>query len=424
MPDAARGLGLLPIFLAALLLGPAAPGCSRGPSSGVDVPIGAPAAPENQPAAAPAPPPSGPAWRPGYERPRIIDVHTHLSALVPKRIQQVMRDNRIEWMVNLSGGSPGRGMAESKALADSVGGILNFFNPDWRLRGREDFGALMAYALELAVRKADFRGLKISKALGLYLTDTEGKRIPVDWPMLDPLWAKAGELGIPVAIHTSDPKAFWAPVDTHNERYEELSLHPSWSFYGDQWPSREQLLAERDRVLERHRETTFICVHFGNNPEDLDYVERLLERHPNVVLDTSARLGEIGRHPRDRVRALFIKYADRILFGTDLGLSQGHIMLGSSGAEEPTMADVKPFYDAHWRFFEGSERGIAHPTPVQGRWTIDAIELPDDVLYKLYRGNAERLLRLKDRPSSPQTPPAAHPEARPPGVGTPPPAQP
>lgn len=393
------------VFLAFVVASIAAVSCSRGPSSGVDVPTTPVVAPEKQLSASEEAPPGtstvGPSWRPGFERPRIIDVHAHLSALVPERIEAVMRDNDIEWIVNLSGGSPGRGMEESKALADAIPGVINFFNPDWRFRAREDFGQLMGYALEQAVTKAGFRGLKISKALGLYLRDIDGKRIPVDWAGLDPMWAKAGELGIPVAIHTADPKAFWSPVDEHNERHLELSLHPSWSFHGDEWPSREQLLAERDRVLERHRGTTFICVHFGNNPEDLSYVETLLARHPNVVLDTSARLAEIGRHPVARVHALFVKYADRILFGTDLGLGRGHIMLGSSGAEEPTMADVKPFYDAHWRFFEGQERAISHPTPVQGQWTIDAVGLPEAVLYKLYRGNAERLLKLTPPPSVP-----------------------
>jgi predicted TIM-barrel fold metal-dependent hydrolase len=305
-----------------------------------------------------------------------------------------MADNGIDVLVNLSGGSLRRGAKESLELQQVESRIVHFFNPDWRLRGHPEFGDLMAKSLEFAVQKLDFKGLKISKALGLYLTDAAGERLPVDTPILDPLWAMAGKLGVPVAIHTGDPKAFWEPLTPENERYAELVIHPRWSFASPEHPSRETLLAERDRLLERHRETTFICVHFGNNPEDLDYVEQLLMRHPNVVLDTSARLGEIGRHPSDRVRALFIKHADRILFGTDFGLGPGHIMLGSSGEEEPTMADVKPFFDAHWRFFEGSEKQIDHPTPIQGDWKIDAINLPDEVLHKLYRGNAERLLRL------------------------------
>jgi len=324
----------------------------------------------------------------------VIDIHTHLSPAALERIRTIVNENGLDALVNLSGGSLRRGAKQSVALQSAEPRVMHFMNPDWRLREHPEFGQLMANSLEYAVRQLGFKGLKISKALGLYLTDSKGQRLPVDSPMLDPMWAMAGTLGVPVAIHTGDPKAFWEPVTHANERYDELSLHPRWSFAGPEHPSRETLLAERDRLLERHRETTFICVHFGNNPEDLDYVEALMKRHPNVVLDTSARLGEIGRHPADRVRRLFVTYADRILFGTDFGLGNSSIMLGSTGKEEPTMADIKPFFDAHWRFFEGDERQIDHPTPIQGNWKIDAINLPDEVLYKLYRGNAERLMKL------------------------------
>lgn len=336
----------------------------------------------------------GPKWRPGYKRPQVIDVHAHFSPSALPRVKAIMAENGIEAWVNLSGGTLRRGATESVALQEQEPKIMHFMNVDWGLRGHPEFGQIMAKSLAYAVGELGFRGLKISKALGLYVRGTDGERIPVDTPLLDPLWAMAGELGVPVAIHTGDPKAFWDPVDHHNERYDELIIHPRWSFAGGEHPSRETLLAERDRLLERHRKTTFICVHFGNNPEDLSYVEALLKRHPNVVLDTSARLGEIGRHPAERVREFFVTYADRILFGTDLGLGSSSIMLGSTGEDEPTMADVKPFYDAHWRFFEGRERQVDHPTPIQGKWKIDAINLPEEVLYKIYRGNAERLLKL------------------------------
>lgn len=379
------GMRILAILAAILLLG----ACSKEPSTPLE------AAPVEVAQEAPrSSSVQGPEWRPGYVRPKVIDLHTHLSPSALEKIRTVMADNGLDTLVNLSGGSLRRGAKQSVALQTVEPRVLHFMNPEWGLRGHPDFGQIMAKSLEYAVKELGFKGLKISKALGLYLKDQEGARLPVDSPLLDPMWAMAGKLGVPVAIHTGDPKAFWEPVTAENERYDELVVHPNWSFAGPEHPSRETLLAERDRLLERHPSTTFICVHFGNNPEDIDYVEKLLERHPNVVLDTSARLGEIGRHPPERVRALFIRFADRILFGTDFGLGRTQIMLGSTGDEEPTMADIKPFFDAHWRFFEGSERQIDHPTPIQGNWKIDAINLPEEVLYKLYRGNAERLLRL------------------------------
>jgi predicted TIM-barrel fold metal-dependent hydrolase len=336
--------------------------------------------------------PAGPPWRPGYERPPVIDVHAHIYPDGLGRLEKAMVDNGLAMMINLSGGDL-ESAAETQALVAMFPRMLAFFNVDWR-RSADGFGLATATDLEKAVKNHGFRGLKIPKVLGLYLRDALGKRIPVDWPELDPLWKKAGELGVPVAIHTADPKAFWLPPTPDNERYEELSVHPRWSFHGPQWPDRLALLGELENVFRRHPETTFISVHFGNNAEDLDDVDRVLDTYPNVYIDTAARLGELGRHPPEKVRAFFIEHKTRILFGTDIGLSQQGIMLGSQGREEPTEADIKPFYDAHWRFFEGHERGIAHPTPIQGRWTIDAIDLPDDVLEHLYWKNAARLLAI------------------------------
>ncbi|MCB9732902.1 MAG: amidohydrolase family protein [Deltaproteobacteria bacterium] len=337
-------------------------------------------------------------------------MHTHISPAGLPRLATIMKDNGIALVVNLSGGSIGRGVEKlTEIQKTSPARFVSFFNVDWRYRREPGFGRLMAQSLELAVKRYGYKGLKISKALGLGVDDADGHLLPVDWPELDPLWAKAGELGVPVAIHTGDPKAFWEPVTPENERYDELNVHPGWSYAGGDFPSRAELLAARDRVVARHPETTFICVHLGNNPEDLDYVEKLLATYPNVVVDVAARVPEIGRHPADRVRALFVKYKTRIVFGTDLGVGADYLMLGSVGDVPSTMADVKPFYDAHWRFFEGTEKGIAHPTPIQGRWTIDAIGLPDDVLELLYYKNALRLLKMDaaDLAPPPSPPPAS-----------------
>jgi predicted TIM-barrel fold metal-dependent hydrolase len=320
-------------------------------------------------------------------RPPVIDIHGHIAPTGLGLLERVMAANGLAVMVNLSGE-----VRPERAPPDSS--PLPFFNLDWRFRNQSGFGVAMAQALERAVREHGFRGCKIPKVLGLYAKDADGRRLPVDWPELDPVWEKAAELDVPVAIHTADPRAFWWPPTPENERYEELAIHPQWSFYGPEWPERMALLAELERVFAKHPQTTFISVHFGNNAEDLDYVDRILDTYPNVYIDTAARLGEIGRHPAERVRRFFIEHADRIVFGTDIGLSDRGIMLGSTGRDVPGEVDIKPFYDAHWRFFEGKERDIAHPTPIQGRWTIDAIDLPSDVLDKIYHLNARKLLKL------------------------------
>ena len=205
----------------------------------------------------------------------------------------------------------------------------------------------------------------------------------MDDPRLDNLWNKAGELGVPVLIHVADPVAFFQPLDGNNERWEELQRHPDWHFGGPEFPDHDGLLAQRNRVIERHPATTFIGAHLGNYPENLAYVDACLDRYPNFYVDTSARIGEVGRHPAEEVRAFFIKHQDRVLFGTDL-------VLGWDIFDD--LKNQKDFYDAHYRFFETNERQIDHPFPIQGRWKVDGIGLPGDVLEKLYLRNAQRLI--------------------------------
>jgi predicted TIM-barrel fold metal-dependent hydrolase len=207
----------------------------------------------------------------------------------------------------------------------------------------------------------------------------------VDDPRLDPLWAKAGELGVPVLIHTADPVAFFQPLDENNERWEELQAHPDWHFGTPEFPDHDTLLAQCNRVIERHPNTTFIGAHLGNYPENLAYVDDCLERYPNFYVDTAARIGEFGRHPTEETRAFFLKHQDRVIFGTDL-------TLGWEAFEGVDMADTKHFYDTHWRFFETAERQIDHPFPIQGRWKVDAVGLPKEILEKLYFRNAQRLI--------------------------------
>jgi predicted TIM-barrel fold metal-dependent hydrolase len=324
----------------------------------------------------------------------IVEMHAHVMPSGVERMTSIMRENGIEIVVNLSGGSNVRAFQVRSAMSELAPGLVHFYTPAWRERIQPGFGAREAAKLELAVSTFGYKGLKIGKGLGLYYGDVEGRRIPIDWAELDPLWAKAGKLRVPVAIHTGDPKAFWEPLDPLNERFEELSLHPSWSFHGPDYPPREVLLGERDQVIERHPNTTFIAVHLANSPEDLEAVAAVLDRYPNVVVDISARVPEIGRHAPARSRAFFIKYQDRILFGTDLGLGKSGIMLGSTGAEVPTMKDVSPFYEAHFNFLETHTRDLPHPTPVQGDWSIDGIGLPAPALRKIYRDNALRILGL------------------------------
>jgi predicted TIM-barrel fold metal-dependent hydrolase len=218
-------------------------------------------------------------------------------------------------------------------------------------------------------------GLKITKELGLFFKDASGAMIPVDDERFSPIWTRAGELGIPVLIHVSDPVAFFLAPDERNEHYPTLREFPAWSFYGSFF-SKWELLDQRDRLIAAHPRTTFILAHVANNPEDLDYVARLLDDHPNVVIDFSARIDELGRQPYS-ARDFFVAYQNRILFGTDM----------------PVSADI---YRCYFRFLETRDEYFDYPDYIgrlgHSRWKIYGLHLPDEVLRKVYYENAMRVI--------------------------------
>jgi predicted TIM-barrel fold metal-dependent hydrolase len=242
-------------------------------------------------------------------------------------------------------------------------------------------------------REVEFgaKGLKFFKAMGLSARDVNNKLIPIDDPRFDPIMDRAAKLNAVIAIHVGDPKAFFEPPTPDNERYDELKLAPDWSFYGEDYPPLMELWKQTERLVNRHPKTAFLFIHLGLS-EDLDYMEKLLDAHPNVYVDTSARVPEFGRHPVDKVRRFFIKFQDRILFGTDLSISPNHWQLGSVSETPVGFEDAVKFYETHFRFFETNLKNIDHPTPIQGRWKVNAIHLPSEVLHKLYYTNAEQLI--------------------------------
>jgi predicted TIM-barrel fold metal-dependent hydrolase len=229
----------------------------------------------------------------------------------------------------------------------------------------------MVRQLDDAVRRGA-RGLKVLKDWGLGVRDKSGKLLPVDDPRMDPVWRECGRLGIPVAIHTSDPDAFFTPIDNKNERYEELIENPSWSFSGPGFPDKETLLRERNHVIAKHPETTFIALHVANWSENLDAVSQWLRTYPNMYVEFGAREAELGRQPR-RAARFFLEFPDRILFGTDA---------------EP----VPEMYANYFRWLETADEYFPYwDFPAQGRWEIYGLGLPDAILEKVYHGNAERI---------------------------------
>jgi predicted TIM-barrel fold metal-dependent hydrolase len=326
------------------------------------------------------------------ERLRRIDFHTHLQPGSVPLIAQLLELGGIDIAVNLAGVPAGYLAPYLELERAFPGRILTFAGIDWRLAGQPDFGALAAQDLELAVQRGA-RGLKISKALGLAVQRPDGTLLPIDAPELDAVFDKAGELGVPVAIHVADPMAFWRPIDDDNERLQELSINPGWSYYGRDVPSHKELLEQAERRYARHPKTTFVSVHVGGAPEDLAVVTRLLERYENLYVDLAARVPELGRRPVE-ARAFLMRFQDRVLFGTDLGAGPGGVMLGAPLAWRETWEDAVRFFSSTWRFFETRDRQFEHPTPIQGEWKIDGVGLPEGVLRKIYADNAAKLLKL------------------------------
>lgn len=320
----------------------------------------------------------------------VYDVHVHIHPQASAAFLRVMDANHIERVVNL-------GTLEVLAIPFEEGmrvyreamgeRMVYFWTPSFG-DVSPGFGKRMADELERRVT-AGAGGLKIFKELGLRHRDAAGNLIPVDDERLDPLWERAGGVGVPVLIHTADPVAFFQPLNEANERWEELQARPDWHFGGPGLPDHDTLLKQRNRVIERHAGTTFIGAHLGNYPESLAYVDGCLGRFSNFHVDTSARIGEIGRHPVEATRAFLLKHANRVLFGTDqvVGWSPG------DGGISKSAEDFAQVYDAHWRFFETNEVQVEYPGyPIQGRWKVDALGIPDQVLEQLYYRNAQRVI--------------------------------
>ncbi len=333
---------------------------------------------------------------------RVIDLHMHIDG-TPERFDRAVRimdKAGVGIGVNLSGGTvtpekDGKSAFEKvKALADGryPGRFVHYMNLDYSSWDEPDFSARAAEQIEEGHRLGA-AGFKEYKRLGLFLKDKNQKLISIDDARLDAVWAKCGELGLPVSVHVADPEAFWKAFDSNNERWKELKDHRNWWFGDDaEFPKREELLEALNRVIERHPETTFVCVHFANNAEDLAWVDRMLDKYPNMMADLAARIPEIGRHAPEEVRRVFTKHADRILFATDF-MVYDRLILGSAGDDErPTDDDGATFYNKCWRWLETNDRDWAHMTPIQGDWTISAIGLPPEVTRKIYFDNARRLL--------------------------------
>jgi predicted TIM-barrel fold metal-dependent hydrolase len=305
-----------------------------------------------------------------------IDVHSHQRRdLSPDQVDRIVADMdamNMQVMVNLSGGlGESFRQAATTFLSRHEGRFIVFANVDLGRIDEPDFAETATSQLEADV-EAGARGLKIYKNLGMFLQDKSGARVPTDDPRLDPIWAKCAELGIPVLIHTGEPSPFWEPWDEHNERWLELKQRPNRKRDDPtRFASFDTTMAEQHNLFRKHPKTTFINAHLGWFGNYLARLGRLLDELPNVHTEIGAVLAELGRQPR-AARAFLIKYQDRVMFGKD-----------SWAPDE---------YPVYFRTLETADEYFDYYRPRHAHWKIYGLDLPDEVLKKIYYKNAIRVI--------------------------------
>ncbi len=300
-----------------------------------------------------------------------LDVHSHHGNLAEKDLDRLiaqMDSLHMAVLVNLSG----RGGEALQAMVDHVRAagyedrIVMFTNIDFDDIDDPDWTEKAVARLRADVRRGA-RGLKIFKSLGMRYFFKDGRRLRVNDPILDPIWAACGELGIPILIHTADPKSFWDPHDAQNERWLELKLRPGRKRSDTDPAPWATLIAEQHDVFRRHANTTFINAHFGWYANDLSRLAQLLDELPNMYIEFGAVIAELGRQPR-AARAFFERYQDRILFGKD-----------AYNPEE---------YHTYFRVLETADEYFPYYKRYHAFWRMYGLDLPPQILRKIYYENA------------------------------------
>jgi predicted TIM-barrel fold metal-dependent hydrolase len=322
-----------------------------------------------------------------------IDIHNHQFRMPTQDLRELlgqMDQLNMKIMVNLSGRGFAREWEESSehlkgALANAnktdAKRLIVFTNLVFADFGSPGWSAKAVKQLEDDV-KAGAKGLKIYKSLGFSgIKDEKGNRVAVNDKRLDPVWAKCGQLGIPVLIHTADVASFWDPLDRYNERWLELKTHPGRKRGPNDPVPFDSLIAEQHHIFLKHPKTTFINAHMGWYPNNLAKLDTLMQKYPNMMLEIGAVIAELGRQPRTAYK-FFDKYQDRILFGKD--------------------SWVPSEYSTYFRVLETEDEYFPYHKKYHAFWRMYGMGLPDHILKKVYYKNALRIVPGLDKSLFPE----------------------
>ena len=312
-----------------------------------------------------------------------IDVHNHQNNMPSQNLSHLLSEMdklNMKIMVNLSGRSGDfLALSVKNAIKADPKRLIIFANVSFSGIGEAGWAEKAVKQLEDDF-KAGAQGLKIFKSLGFSVTDNKGAIVAVDDKRLNPIWEKCGQLGIPVLIHTADPKQFWDKPNAENERWLELLTKPGRAREKSDGFSWEELIAQQHNLIKNNPRTNFIAAHFAWYANNLDRLGQLLDAYPNMTVEFGAIIAELGRQPR-RAKEFFNQYQDRILFGKD--------------------SWVPSEYSTYFRVLETEDEYFPYHKKYHAYWKMYGLGLSDEVLKKVYYKNALRLIPGIDKSQFP-----------------------